>query len=273
MQYEFKRFGEGADVLSPSIQLILNGENLNEKFTSSDFSFKVLSVSGRGRINHNINSVKVSGRNGLVVKGRTLDPRDIVVTAVIRASSNESYRDNVSDLLYYLHKDTINTLKFTDDMDFTYYATFDSLEDEDELKNRQEIRLNFTCHDPFKYGNYKVSNNINLSSVTVDTQFPIIPEEIKITFSSSADAKDFEIENVTTGDTIQFSSREGSSTSQVSIRIPDREVRYLPNGLNAIRGVNIRNSNFHSFTVNNNDVINITPTPTNVSMSYKGVFL
>ena len=273
MQYEFKRFGEGADVLSPSIQLILNGENLNERFTSSDFSFKVLSVSGRGRINHNINSVKVSGRNGLVVKGRTLDPRDIVVTAVIRASSNESYRENVSDLLYYLHKETINTLKFTDEMDFTYYATFDSLEDEDELKNRQEIRLNFTCHDPFKYGNHTVSNDMDLSSVTVDTQFPIIPEEIKITFSSPADAKDFTIENVTTGDTIQFSSREGSSTSEVSIRIPDREVRYLPNGLNAIRGVNIRNSNFHSFTVNNNDEIHITPTPSNVSMSYKGVYL
>ena len=270
MQYEFKRFGEGADVLSPSIQLILNGENLNEMFTSSDFSFTVTAVAGRGRISHNVDSISVTGSHKEIVKRRTLSPRNIEVVAIVKAISNEVYREKMSELMFKLHNKTVNSLRFTDESSYEYFATFDTLTDEDEKSNRQRIVLSFTCHDPFKYKNSETIQYDNSTVLNIDTHLPVVADEIRITFNNATDAREFTLSNVTTDKKIVYRNDVGTAVTVIN-----QSDMYLGSsvGTNRINGLDLTFSDFVSFRINKGDQLVVQPTPSNIQISYRGVSL
>lgn len=270
MQYEFKDFGEGAVYLPPSIQLILNDRNLMQEFTTSTFSFKVTSVSGRGRLSHNIDTSRVPGNHKEIVRNRTLSPRTIDVVAIVKASTNEVYREQISKLMIALHEQTIHTLRFTDDMNYEYYATFNTLTDEDEKSNRQRIVLSFTCYDPFKYRIEETIQYENSTELDINTQLPVVAEEIRITFSNATQAREFTLSNVTTDKKIVYKNTVGTATTVIN-----QKEMFLGSsvGTNRIEGLDLTFSDFVGFTINKGDQLVVQPTPTNIQVKYRGVSL
>lgn len=270
MQYEFKNFGEGAVYLPPSIQIILNGKNLMEEFTTSTFSFQVTSVSGRGRLSHNIDSTRVPGNHKEIVRNRALSPRTIDVVAIVKASSNEEYREQISKLLVALHEKPINTLRFTDDMNYEYFATFDTLTDEDEKSNRQRIVLTFTCYDPFKYRIEETIQYKNSAELDINTHLPVVAEEIIITFSDATKAREFTLSNVTADKKIVYKNTVGTATT-----IINQKEMYLGSsvGTNRIEGLDLTFSDFVGFRINKGDQLVVQPTPTSIQITYRGVSL
>lgn len=272
MQYGFRDFGQPAVVLSPSIRLILNGSTLDTALTSSDFSFQTLSVSGRGKTQYSVDTTDIYGMHGSMLNNTTLGNRTIVVRAKVKATSNEAYRRGMERLLWRGYSRKIHDVQFTDDLNHTYFATVQRIEDEDETSNQQIVELEFICTDPYKYTDIKEVTTTNSTPLELDTSLPIVPEEIAITFSNASKAKDWTINNIRDGYRIRYQQSGSASGTTIKIRQRQNYIGYV-DAVNHIGDLNIRYSKFDEFTVRNGDQIVVTPEPTEIKIKYRGARL
>lgn len=272
MQYSFKDFGQTATASSPSIRLILNGSTLDSALTSSDFSFQTLSVVGRGQSVYSVETTDVYGMHGSMLNNSTLGNRTIVVKARVRATSNEAYRRGMESLLWRGYARKIHELRFTDDMNHTYFASVQRIEDEDETSNHQNVELEFTCTDPYKYTDVKEVNTTSSRALNLDTSIPVVPEEIALTFSNASQARDWTVTNIRDGYRIRYQQSNTASGTTIKIRQREDYIGYI-DSVNNIGDLNIRYSEFDEFTVHNGDQIVVTPNPTQIKIKYRGARL
>ena len=272
MVYEFKDFGQTAEPSPLSIRTIIDGIELDYELTFGGFSFTTTSVSGRGRVTYRNDVDEVYGRAGGLHRKTTLSTRSIVVTAKVSARSNELYREGMSALLNLLESQEVHSIKFTDDMAYTFYGSTVSVNDEGEKSNKQVIEIEFLCSDPFKYSDEKITTVSNAETLSIDSEFPVVPEEIEITFGSAADAKSFSLNNTTTDMRIVYDHTGSASSTTVRIRQKDDYIGYT-SSVNHLDALNIAQSHFDEFTVVSGDQLVVTPAPTRIKLKYRGVSL
>lgn len=272
MQYEFKDFGQTATPLSPSIRIILNGRVLDEYLSNASFSFQTLTVEGRGKTSYNVATTDIDGMHGSMLDNTTLNNRVITVRAKVSAVSNEAYREGMSRLNLLGYGRKIHDLQFTDDVDYTFYATCVRIEDEDERSNTQIVEMEFVCTDPYKYTDPKTVTSTNAQPIDIDTDIPVVADEIELTFSSASRARDWTLSNQRDGYRIRYQQEGTASGTVIRIRQRENYIGYI-NSTNNIGDLNVRYSKFDEFTVFNGDQLVVTPEPTQIKITYKGARL
>ncbi|MCU7556528.1 distal tail protein Dit [Macrococcus capreoli] len=270
MAYQFRDFGQGATSTSLSIRSIIGGKELETYLKTSSFTFTTLSVSGRGAVEYNVEGTEVTKRHGSVFRERRLKDRKIVIKALVKAATNEAYREGMSALNGLLGLTDLISLKFTDDMSYTYYGYCVRVEDDGEQSNTQIIEIEFTCLDPFKYTDSKTLTYSTASPMAIETSFPIMPTYIDITFASIAEASDFTLVNNNTGKKIVFKGMAVSPTIRINQM---QDFIGSIGGENKIAGLQVKYSDFDTLKVSNNDVLWTSPAPSSISLTYRGAKL
>lgn len=272
MTYTFKDFGQRAEESPLSIRTIINGTELDSQLTADGFSFRTLRVNGRGKISNALDADSIYGRQGGLFRNSSLDPRSIVVTAMVRADSNAAYRRGMTNINLLLYSRDIHAIRFTDEPAYTFYGAVQRVEDGDESSNTQIVEIEFVCYDPFKYSTTKTHTTTNATRLDIDSQLRIVPEEITITFPNSTDARDFSLNNTTTGRRIRFQQDGTASGKTIKIRQKDDYIGYTES-VNHIGGLNVTYSHFDEFDVISGDRLVVTPKPESIVIKYKGASL
>lgn len=272
MAYTFKRFGQMADDTPLSIQSKINGTTLERYLSDDETKFLTLVVSGRGSTSYRIESDDIFGRHGGLFLGSSLSTRIITIRARVKADTNEAYRQVMSKLNLMMHRHQVHKLEFTDDEGYSFYGTCVRVEDEGEESNSQIVEIEFECHDPYKYTDIKSHTTTNAKDLVIDSDLPIIAEEISITFPKSSDALDFTINNTSTDRRIRYKQSGTASSNTIRIRQNKDYIGYI-DSVNHIDDLNVRFSHFDEFTVANADQLVVTPAPTSITIKYRGVKL
>lgn len=272
MQYGFKDFGQKAETLSPSIRVIMNGITLDEYLSNNSFSFQTLTVDGRGKTMYRTESTDIKGMHGSALEGTSLGNRVIVVRALVKATTNEAYRRGMERLNLQGYSRVVHELSFTDDTQHTFYAICQRIEDEDERSNTQIVEMEFLCTDPYKYTALKEVTASSSQALSLDTDIAIVPEEIELTFSSAASAKNWTITNARDGNRIRYQQSSSANGTRIRVRQKEDYIGYVEE-VNHISDLNVRYSDFDEFTIQNGDRITVSPTPTQIKIKYKGARL
>ena len=272
MAYGFKSFGQKADNTPLSIRTIIDGTTLENRFNTDAFRFTTLTVSGRGSAEYRVESTDVYGRPGSLLRERSISNRHFVIRAKVKADTNENYRKGMSELNALFYMNDVQRLEFTDDLGYGYYGTCQRVQDEGEESNTQIIEIEFLVTDPFKYTNVKTHSTVNAKNIEVDSDFPVVAEEIAITFDTAAKARDFTLNNTSTGLRIRYQQSNTASGTTIKIRQKEDYIGYVDT-TNHFKDVNIRFSHLDEFTVANGDQLIVTPAPVSIKIKYRGVRL
>lgn len=263
MSYEFKDFGQTAVNNPLSIRSIVSGKTLDFLYRNDGFMFTTLTVEGRGVTKYDVDATVVYGRDGAVQRNRQLQPRTIIVRALVSSYSNEKYREGMSKLNAYLYANVIHSLKFTDDVAHTYYGTCIRVEDQGETSNKQVIEIEFVCNDPYKYTDPMSYTITSASPMQLNTDVPIIADSITVHGSSA-----FTLMNTATKHQIVFSG----TGSPIQIR-QKQDFIGTPNGSSQMKGLNITYSDFDQLRVHNGQVLWASPAPSSIVINYRGAKL
>lgn len=272
MAYGFKDFGQKADNAPLSIRTIVDAVNLDTRFNTDEFRFTTLTVSGRGSVDYRVEATDVFGRAGSLLRGRSIGNRNIVIRAKVKAETNEHYRSGMSELNSLFAEKDVQRLDFSDDSGYGYYGTCQRVQDEGEESNSQIVEIDFLVTDPYKYTNTKTHATTNAKNLVIDSDFPVIAEEIAITFDTASKARDFTLNNTSTGFRIRYQQSNTASGTTIKIRQKEDYIGYIDT-TNNFKDVNIRFSHLDEFTVANGDQLVVTPAPVSIQIKYRGVRL
>ncbi|AMQ66688.1 distal tail protein Dit [Bacillus phage Mgbh1] len=145
----FRDFGEGGEVIRPSLQTIFNNVNIDEVLTDSDGSFTTISVSGRALAQTQTTILNPTHKHGGFYQQSRLEPRIITVRYKISAKTNEKFRQMFNRLNRILAEEE-KRIEFTDENAF-FVGSYYEAEDFDENSNVIVSSFSFICADPYKY--------------------------------------------------------------------------------------------------------------------------
>ncbi|MED4172557.1 phage tail family protein [Halalkalibacterium halodurans] len=145
----FRDFGEGGEVIRPSLQTIFNNVNLDEELTDNDGSFTTISVSGRALAQTQTTLLNPTHKHGGFYQQSRLEPRIITVRYKISAKTNEKFRQMFNRLNRILAEEE-KRIEFTDENAF-FVGSYYEAEDFDENSNVIVSSFSFICADPYKY--------------------------------------------------------------------------------------------------------------------------
>lgn len=270
MTYEFRQLGERGDFSLPSsIQTIYAGTNLDREFTRDDTSFITLTTKGRGLVSHEFEERDINGRQTLYLEDIKVRRREVVVKCQIKAKNNEGFRRIMEEINKMLIRRTVSELEFTDDEDWYFNAILSEVSDVEENTNKAVVELTFYCQNPYKYKKEKTILVSSADILSIDTHFPIVPEEIIITFNGQPD--DIQIHNTHTEQKIVFKVEGGQvgKTNKLYINQKETFIGYT-NNQNAFLGVNLLESDFKQFSISDGEQVVVQPTPQSVEITYRG---
>lgn len=272
MGYEFMDFGQRAKTPFPmSIQTVFNGVNLDNTFSNDDTSFITLSTSGRDLVSQSYEETDIFGRQDPYIEDIKINKRSIKVKCLIKARSNELYRSVMEKLNKLIVLREFAELSFTDDNGWSYDAMLVDVSEDYETTNKRIVELTFYCQSPFKHSGLKTLTTTNAKVMSVDTDFPIVPERIELNFSTQPDK--VMLHNTTTGSKIIYDRKTTVvKSNKMIINQKDYFIGYIDNQ-NSFVNIDIKNSDFNTFTINNKDQVVVSPVPTSIVFKYKGVKL
>ena len=251
-QYNFKDFGEKAEYSPLSLNLVINGENLDKKYSKDD-KFITLNTEGRQINFYEIEDADIVGRNGSTVLHKKIPKRVITVKALVKSKSNETFREFIDELTGEVFLNDELEISFTD-QEMLYYGYLTDVSIDEETQNKKVYSLTFTCYDPFKYSkdtykntayadNISVVNNGTHSTPFVleataleDSPYFMVTDVENNHFMIGEDSEDVSVKNYSPKLlTNEFRDKLGFSRAGETESIPDR---YLGGTLGAAFGQN-----------------------------------
>lgn len=232
--------------------------------------FETLTVTGRGLIEQENTSEYIPGVDGEMEHKTTVKPRRIVVKAKITAIDKSDIRRIYKQLNKALKSSKAMKLKFSDEPYF-FNAIYEYYNEPEEDRLEFVINIDFFCANPYKYTDEKTTTiNGTGDILDIDTDYPVVADEIRITFSSATDARDFTLSNTTTDKRIVYRKDIGTV-----ITVINQKAKFLGStaGTNRINGLDLTFSDFLSFRIDDGDQLVVTPTPVSVQIKYRGVSL
>lgn len=258
--YKFTDITDWQDVQSlPSVAMEYDGYFLENEIQG----YETLKVKGREMLNVDIESENPSGRNGSYITGQTLPSRELTVTYMLKAESNEAFQYKYSLLMKKLLKFADVGIRFIDQKGVFYYGRYAGNDDVPDDRNWVVSSFTIFCQDPYKYNKPIVLTGDPLI-VGYDSHYAMKPDEIKVVLG--ANASKITIDNVTTGGHIILN---GTYTTGQEIKITVPQNKVTRNGQDIMNNLDYMESDFHNFLINTNDVINVTPNST-MSITLRG---
>src|SRR5699024_6682943 len=246
----FKDFGEKAEYSPLSLNLVINGENLDKKYSKDD-KFITLNTEGRQINFYEIEDENIVGRNGSTVLHKKIPKREITVKAVVKSKSNESFREFIDELSGEVFLKDELEISFTD-QEVLYYGYLTDVSIDEETQNKTVYSLTFTCYDPFKYSKDVFKNTAYADNISVvnngthstpflleataleDSPYFMVTDVENNHFMIGEDSEDVTVKNYSPKLlTNEFRDKLGFSRASANESIPDR---YLGGTLGAAFG-------------------------------------
>lgn len=128
------------------------------------------------------NTVKVSGKPGLISFKNEIDSKIITVTVSIIADSPSDLRSKVRSFAAWLYSDKPQKLILANDPTVYYMAQVSGDTNLDEILKVGQGEIQFICHDPFAYGlqekaqtlNFKQSDIVNVINTGQHNAYPLL---------------------------------------------------------------------------------------------------
>ena len=145
--------------LQPSDNMKINGRFLNEIVEG----YRQLDIDGRGLVDADVDTDKVPGRDGVIIKRTQLKPREIVVSFVLSAETSKQLRERFAKLNKTLQGPL--QISFADDEGWYYDAVLSSATTPPERSLIVKGKFTLLCASPYKYSELKSSSNGNISGI------------------------------------------------------------------------------------------------------------
>lgn len=165
MSYDFIDVNEVTEAALPSEALLLNGEYIEHQING----YRTLNVSGREAFSPEIETFSTGVRDGDKMLYKRFPARTIVVRYMLKADSNEAFRDAYNALGKILNV-TDAQLIFNDEPDKYFIGTPCLVGEVDPGKNTVVGEIEFLCTDPFKYSvqEFEATPDLDNGSILID---------------------------------------------------------------------------------------------------------
>lgn len=280
--YEFRDLGiaKNNDKYIPSYAMkIINGSIPLENLVPGYLTTK---VTGREEFSPRIETYgEIPGRDGILIKDRTVKERYIKIEYTHECVDNLQYRDSFNKLNSHLYSildekedGIINMISFMDEPDVFYRATFYSREDIDTSSNTAKGKITLLCQDPYKYSKTKEITDLSELSNNTEKQttvYPIMIEDLsfdvpemtgKIEIINNGRFTDSEVKKLV----LNVENRPGQRISMKNKKI------YLNGNLN-MSLLDFMESDLKYFDLHLGDRVKISPRVTNIKLRYRSRLL
>lgn len=245
----------------PSVAMLFNGRLLEEEIEG----YRTLNVSGRETIGYDMEtSGQISGRDGELFLNKTIPARMLTIQYELKAETNHEFQDKFRALNWLLHSEDDVPIKFRDEMDVTYYGQLSNMEPIPPESNSVISTFELYCPDPYKYEGGFVARG-NPVDVLMMSPYKVKPDEIVIELKSNETK--ITVDNITTGRHIILN---GTYNAGDTIRINIKENKITRNNQNIKSHLDFMESDFHRFTVKDEDRVSVTPSNAEVALMIRG---
>lgn len=205
------------DYLS-SVAMEFNGTIIDNELEG----YRTLKVSGRETISNEL--VVESTHEGDITLDSHLPSRSIQITYEMKAETNELFQEKYKALRKLLTTNEEVSIKFADEPTTVYSGRLSAFGDVPDDKNHIVSTFTIHCDSPYKFSDLVTTDG----SVTIDTFYPTLPEQIVLTIDSTTN--NIEITNGSKRITATGTFNAGS---EVVIEFDKEEVTMTVNGTEA----------------------------------------
>lgn len=245
----------------PSVAMLFDGKLLEEEIAG----YRTLTVSGRETISYNMEmSGTISGRDGELFLGKDLPTRVLTIQYQLKADTNAEFQEKFRRLNWLLHTTDDVPVKFRDELSITYYGQVSNMGEVPPESNSIVSTFEIYCPDPYKYegGRTFTGNPLN---VLLNSPYDVKPDEIEITLQT--DTNKITVDNITTGRHVILNG-DYQAGDVINIKIPENKI--TQNNQDIMRELDYTESDFHRFTIKNNDKIQVTPRQSEMILKTRG---
>lgn len=275
--YNFRDTIPGIGVDSTPLAMSFNGIYLEDEIEG----YRTLNVGGRELMPNLIETRGGSGRDGVVAVAKTLPERILTVQYMLRADTSEEFRERYNLLNFLLrpvHNEELswryksieyqeNQIEFTDEPGIYYWGYLESVERVPFDRNIVVGSFTILCPSPWKLTEihtvYGVPDGTGCNITAPDlTLYTMTPHYIEMDLA--ANDPTIKIENLTTGQVIEFNTPHTTYTAGDHIEINFWESTvYLTDGIvtpwSILPHLNYLISSFKTFQMRSGDIIRMTP--------------
>ena len=280
--YEFRdlSIAKNDDKYIPSYAMqLINGSIPLENLIPGYLTTK---VTGREEFSPRIETYgEIPGRDGVLIKDRTVKERYIEIEYTLECKDNKEYRDSfnkLNSILYHQLDEKrdgiINMISFMDEPDVFYRATFYSREDIDTSSNTAKGKITLLCQDPYKYS--KTKEITDLSELSDSPGYPLVVYPIMIEdLSFDVPEMTGKIEIINNGHWHDSEKKkivlnvENKPGQKISIK--NKKV-YLNGNLN-MSLLDFMESDLKHFNIHLGDKVRISPKVSNIKLRYRSRLL
>lgn len=216
--------------------------------------YNTISVSGRETMKMNISSSgELSGHDGEIFESANVMGREIIVTYSLVSKTAEEFR-YAYDLLKHtiMRREPVDVF-FADDLKYTYKAIVSEVSEVEAGVNTVVGEIVLFCPDPYKYNAEASFKGLNEAMVRLHLSQPVRPV---IELVMHAGGTKITVTNTRSGNKIIL---DGSYSTGQTILIDATEGIVTRNGQSIIKHLNVMESDFFHFTVQDRDTISVTP--------------
>ena len=149
--------------------------------------YQTLNVSGRELISRELNTIKVNGVNGTMFESASYPQRDITVTYLLEARSDQEFREKFQKLNSIISPRQFS-FYFFDDFSFKFTGTLSNAEKVEPGSNTVRGEFTITCTDPFKRAKEPTVYSGKSITILEPMDFEVVPDKIQFRFAQESSA-------------------------------------------------------------------------------------
>ncbi len=227
----------------------INGTALETLITG----FRTLSVGGRELLSRRMVVDRISGRDGVLLRETSLEPRDLDVEYLLQASSASDFRAKFNLLNSTLQGQELK-VTFADEPNYFYKGVFNKATSVPRGRNSVVSSFIIHCADPYKYKELTPLTGVNITIPNASV-FPYAIKKLEVIISSAR--TNFTISNQTTARSIILL---GDFAAGDVLQIKDDRI-YL-NSQDIMNRLDFVNTDWKNFTLSKGDKITCGQTMT-----------
>lgn len=248
-------------VTIPAEAMKYNGEYLENLISG----YSTVNVVGRETLEaSHATSGSRSHVDGEVHYRSMAEAKEITITYLLVADSNEAFREAYNKLKYHLFKErSAVPISFQDEEDYTYYGMVNAIDEVEGGINTVVGEFTVIFHDPYKYRTPKSNEAVGKVSFELIESFPTHPI-IEVTMASAAN--NINILHEETGRRIVLN---GSYKSGDVIKVDAKGRTLTKNGGNIKNNLDFNVSDYGAFKLQTGfNTVSVTPNTAQVKVTY-----
>lgn len=255
--YQFK---ELTRIILPQESLPSEATTFDGKVFENEIEgYRTLSVVGRDVTSNEILTQDIDSRDGVEYVTANVSSRQISVKFSLKADSAMELNHKFNKLKYLLSEKQAK-FSFADEPDCEYIGTLQSINDFEEATLNGTGSFTILCCDPYKYKKEQMFSGVGTAIIKRELWYEVLPEKIVVV--PTATISEIIIKNEQTGKKIQL---QETFKSNIPITLYPKKQDIIRNNISEPRMLSWT-SDFENFSINQGDIITVSPPATKLEI-------